>query len=232
MNPRTEYMRGYRKVNSVRINRENRARNQQRREQGVCTICGNTNDNLPNTRCVKCRLDREKYIKNHISKRIKLGVCIRCGGAKTDNKRCCTICNAKQNELSRRSRKKDPDRYRLYSIKQRKTVGHRWSVLNTNAKQRNLKVELTKDEYLIKCKSGQLSICNYCGGENLTLGLDRIDNTKGYKWNNVISCCELCNKMKRILTQEEFSNHIKQIHSNWATSFDPKKKTITLQNTK
>jgi hypothetical protein len=35
--------------------------------------------------------------------------------------------------------------------------------------------------------------CEYCGTEILSRSLDRLDNSKGYDLNNVVSCCEHCN---------------------------------------
>lgn len=53
--------------------------------------------------------------------------------------------------------------------------------------------------------------CYYCSSNIETIGLDRIDNNKGYKINNVVSCCTICNKMKNNLNIEEWLNYIKQI---------------------
>lgn len=43
-------------------------------------------------------------------------------------------------------------------------------------------------------------------------GLDRIDNTKGYELDNVVTCCKNCNLAKRQLTQIEFFEMIKMIY--------------------
>ncbi len=53
--------------------------------------------------------------------------------------------------------------------------------------------------------------CKYCG-ENSRYGIDRIDNEKGYTKENSVSCCKLCNFMKKALTQKDFLNHIKKIY--------------------
>lgn len=39
--------------------------------------------------------------------------------------------------------------------------------------------------------------CTYCGEAIKTIGLDRVDNTIGYAFDNVVSCCKVCNFMKR-----------------------------------
>ncbi len=46
--------------------------------------------------------------------------------------------------------------------------------------------------------------CVYCGCENQTKGLDRIDNCLGYTIANVASCCWRCNNGKGMRTKEDF----------------------------
>jgi len=66
--------------------------------------------------------------------------------------------------------------------------------------------------------------CYYCGdkpnnslmyhGKAITYqGIDRKDNTKGYTPDNVVPCCIRCNKMKKILSYDEFILHILKIAS-------------------
>jgi len=53
--------------------------------------------------------------------------------------------------------------------------------------------------------------CYYCGDKMENIGLDRIDNTKGYKLENIVSCCKICNFLKRDFTQEVFVNQCLKI---------------------
>jgi len=53
--------------------------------------------------------------------------------------------------------------------------------------------------------------CFYCGDSIETIGLDRIDNTKGYTMGNVVPCCEPCNKAKLTRTVKEFINHCQRV---------------------
>ena len=55
--------------------------------------------------------------------------------------------------------------------------------------------------------------CHYCGAEIETIGLDRIDNSLGYKLDNVIPCCLRCNILKFFNTEKEFLDHCKKIVS-------------------
>jgi hypothetical protein len=68
--------------------------------------------------------------------------------------------------------------------------------------------------------------CYYCGvppanmrqpfsGENGGFsynGIDRRDCTKGYTFDNVVSCCWPCNRMKGPLSVDEFRERIKRLH--------------------
>lgn len=53
--------------------------------------------------------------------------------------------------------------------------------------------------------------CHYCGGAITTVGIDRIDNTKGYAMNNCVSCCRTCNIAKGAMSPSDFMTHAKKI---------------------
>ena len=63
--------------------------------------------------------------------------------------------------------------------------------------------------------------CHYCGTppnkphrENSSFlynGVDRVDNSLGYVQDNVVPCCYICNKMKGVLSKEEFMEHLDKI---------------------
>lgn len=53
--------------------------------------------------------------------------------------------------------------------------------------------------------------CSYCGGAVATVGLDRVDNTRGYLPGNVTPCCSLCNWMKREHSATKFLAHCRKI---------------------
>ena len=46
------------------------------------------------------------------------------------------------------------------------------------------------------------------------IGLDRVDNTKGYTPENTVPCCFTCNRSKYTMTLEDFINHINKIYNN------------------
>jgi hypothetical protein len=82
---------------------------------------------------------------------------------------------------------------------------------------------LTVDEFR-KLTSGN---CHYCGikplqrlkqsrvteedGIYLYNGIDRLDSSLGYIQDNCVSCCEICNKAKRDMGEEEFMSWIQRL---------------------
>lgn len=92
-----------------------------------------------------------------------------------------------------------------------------------SAKQRKIEWRLSKKKFL-ELTSGN---CHYCGtppdkiwwgnsekncnGYYAYIGIDRIDNTKGYLLGNVVSCCTHCNVAKACMTQDEFFGWIRSV---------------------
>jgi len=81
------------------------------------------------------------------------------------------------------------------------------------AKNRSLSWDLTTNEFRDLTKGN----CYYCGsgpsnkadnaannGEYIYSGIDRIDNNVGYKKENCVSCCRVCNFMKVKMDQSNF----------------------------
>lgn len=75
------------------------------------------------------------------------------------------------------------------------------------AKKRNIGWLLSDDEF----KQYWQQPCYYCGIDIETIGIDRIENDKGYFVENCVPCCTICNSMKMSLSQYEFTNKIKKI---------------------
>jgi hypothetical protein len=53
--------------------------------------------------------------------------------------------------------------------------------------------------------------CAYCGEAIETVGLDRVDNTRGYELGNVVPCCHTCNLWKGTRTVAEFRERATRI---------------------
>lgn len=93
----------------------------------------------------------------------------------------------------------------------------------TDAKRRNLEFNIDKEKFRSLIDSN----CFYCGikpssiqkadnnnGEYIYNGIDRKRNDVGYIEDNVVSCCSICNRMKWMMTDEEFLNKCNEIYSN------------------
>ena len=63
--------------------------------------------------------------------------------------------------------------------------------------------------------------CYYCGSApslliphsrgKLRNTIDRVDSTKGYEIENCVSCCLLCNRMKRNLAKQDYVAHVLKV---------------------
>lgn len=84
-----------------------------------------------------------------------------------------------------------------------------WCVYRWRAQKKKLDFQLTFEKYYQFIKTP----CHYCGGftKNKSKrnryghnGVDRIDNRVGYRLENCVACCAICNKAKSNLLLEEF----------------------------
>lgn len=113
----------------------------------------------------------------------------------------------KLNKKSAIFRKKYPELVIARVRKHQKTIKGRFTSLKSNAHRRglNFSIEIEQLQELLSKN------CTYCGDGKGYISLDRIDNKKGYEFDNVCSCCTLCNMMKKTLSVEQFIDHAKLI---------------------
>lgn len=88
-----------------------------------------------------------------------------------------------------------------------KTAERKYKMYISSAKRRNHNFTLTFEEFKILFESD----CKYCGKENAN-GVDRVNNQIGYIFNNCVSCCDMCNKMKWRHNDKIFLEHIRKIY--------------------
>ena len=118
-----------------------------------------------------------------------------------------TSCGCYNRERSSAKRLSDSDRVTNSLITEYKI----------SAKARKLEYNLSEETLISLVKQP----CNYCGSEPfkphrenknfLYNGLDRADNNVGYLETNVVPCCYICNKMKGVLSEGEFMEHLNKI---------------------
>lgn len=77
-------------------------------------------------------------------------------------------------------------------------VSWRFTRGKSHSKRRNKEWSLTLEQF-----TAAVSLpCFYCAdtlgcaSDNVSTGLDRLDNTKGYTADNVVSCCKHCNSVR------------------------------------
>lgn len=68
----------------------------------------------------------------------------------------------------------------------------RFKCLKSEAKQRNLNLELTLEEFTV-FTGKNCYYCDTCMDEHVGSGLDRLNNELGYTVKNVVTCCGPCN---------------------------------------
>jgi hypothetical protein len=153
----------------------------------ICTVC-NKHQNIDqyvgekgNTTktCCTCRLKYKMYDKNR---------------NKEERNAKARIAEAKE---ERKQKKKEWTVNVRYKSKQ-----YHYSIYKTHAHERNLCFELSMDEYLNIISKN----CNYCNGINEVgfNGVDRKNNTIGYTIENSVSCCSICNFMKKTTHSDIF----------------------------
>ena len=98
-------------------------------------------------------------------------------------------------------------RRKAYSAYRAKTPMGCYRIYEANAKKRGVAFELTYETFI----SYWNQPCSYCAAPIATIGLDRLDNTKGYVPENVAPCCRICNRMKSNLPLDVFIQKCKSI---------------------
>lgn len=90
---------------------------------------------------------------------------------------------------------KRPERGRNFKNEAYHNIESLYNSCIRSAKKRKHSFNLNINDF----KELVLTKCNYCDyyKENEVNGIDRVNNDIGYEKDNCVSCCEICNKMKR-----------------------------------
>jgi len=109
------------------------------------------------------------------------------------------------------TKEKNKGRKRKMTHSIRETYG----IYKRNAKKRNIEWNLTRDELATLIYAD----CYYCKKfPNDINGIDRVDSSKGYVWDNCVPCCSNCNYLKNNSTIDEFATWITNIYP-WAKKY-------------
>jgi hypothetical protein len=132
--------------------------------------------------CTKCNEEKElsQFSKDKKASDGLYSICKSCSRAKS-------AAYAAENRENIRARRNTTPRGRYVTYK-------------NGAKARNISFDLSFDQFMEFWQAD----CSYCGRPIPTIGLDRIDSSKGYELDNVVSCCARCNRMKMDSTTEDW----------------------------
>lgn len=158
--------------------------------------------------CKVCNIEKP-YSEFH-----KMSGCI--GGVRTVCKECRKI-----EKVEYHSRPKVKERIKQHyqdnkEVFRKRMNIHYWTLngqyhnYKKRAKKGNLEFCLTEED----CAPFYKTNCYYCNDNLKGLGIDRLNNSKGYIKDNIVPCCSTCNFMKHILNKDEFINHILKINKN------------------
>lgn len=103
-----------------------------------------------------------------------------------------------------------PEKIKEWYKKNREYPKSKYNVYKKNANNRNIDFSITFEEFMKYWKID----CFYCALPIETIGIDRIDNTKGYTVENIRACCAICNRMKMAQTEKDFIEQCKLIVNN------------------
>jgi len=96
---------------------------------------------------------------------------------------------------------------RVKNKKYRDKPKSKYDTYKYNAGRRGYDFNLTYEQFMTFWQQD----CYYCGSNQETVGIDRVDNTVGYQMDNVVSCCRYCNLAKRAETKEDFINWARRL---------------------
>jgi hypothetical protein len=179
------------------------------------------------TKCPACleverKNDQEKrraarlICENIVVKQDKeLKVCTRCCKEleldcfKSDNDeitKTCINCRKQNNRVVRQNVEESKERAK--EIEQNDPKRQYIRYINSSV-SRNLEFKLSFEEYFEVVKNK----CYYCNDlhERGFNGLDRIDSCEGYNIENIVSCCKMCNYLKKALDNSKFLKRIEHI---------------------
>lgn len=96
----------------------------------------------------------------------------------------------------------------IYMKEYSQTFNGRYTEYKRTTQKTGREFSLSKEEFATFWQKP----CTYCNDPIETIGLDRIDNLIGYRFDNVTSCCKICNFMKADLSLINFIDHVTLIN--------------------
>lgn len=116
----------------------------------------------------------------------------------------------------------EKERQKIYYKKIKKTSEFYFNQARKNAKYKNRPFTITLEEYKILWEE----VCVYCGDKVNTFGLDRVDSKNGYNIDNVVRCCEQCNRAKNVMSPEQFLDFCRKVIKYYESNISSAKNNI------
>jgi hypothetical protein len=92
-----------------------------------------------------------------------------------------------------------------------------FSSYKSRAKKKSLIFNIPKDVFDVLKERP----CYFCRTVKEQVGVDRIDNTKGYTSGNCVPCCWDCNRSKSNKTLKEYKDYLLRFNKDLRLSNDP-----------
>lgn len=177
------------------------------------------------TKPVSTRLQNGDPICADCRKKRKVELCLGCGKIKPverrlqDGSALCSWCYKKSSlEICSDCKKEKVPNVRLpgglmrcSECQRRRSPEALFVIYKRGANKRKLDFSLTFEQFKYLITQN----CYYCGGQSEIsghlIGIDRVDNDQGYIYDNVVSCCWICNSMKGVLDKEKFLLYVCKI---------------------
>ena len=114
-------------------------------------------------------------------------------------------------EQAKHWRDANPEKVKLINQQKNDNIDYHFINYKRSAETKQLEFTITKGDFMDMV----VLPCYYCGiiqskGFN---GIDRVDSKQGYKIDNIVSCCEMCNMMKGCLGPTIFIHRAEHIVS-------------------
>ena len=134
----------------------------------------------------------------------------------------CTLCaRANSSKTYQRNREKSKERSRIWRKNNRKRwisyatkwnknnpVKAAWAKYKHSAKSRNIVFSLER----LHLNDLVTDNCYYClASTDPVNGIDRVDNSRGYEEDNVVTCCFTCNHAKSAMSLQQFSEWVRRL---------------------
>lgn len=170
-------------------------------------------------KCPVCKLVKP-YTDYYKSNQTKTGLRSYC-------KSCEKIQNSKREVQYKQTRKEYRKTEKYKSIKRAYYVKNKNKILKENkswaiskagklasykqgAKLRNIEWAISDEQFYELWGKN----CFYCNDPVERIGVDRVDNNKGYVNDNIVPCCSACNRMKLNMKVEDFKSQVCKIYKN------------------